>query len=114
MQRNKAQVLRSDKLQQRSRSGQQRRRLIKAPVKAAEYPVEFGHPHGRSETWAGGVFHEASGKVRLPYPGIQRKPRSGAKFVLKKYRRQRTGDALRLPEVLAKRGIARIVKNYAE
>src|ERR1700676_2473347 len=65
MEGNKSQILRVHKLQQRSRGGLQRRRLIKMSIEAAKHPVYFWHLNGDSKTRAGGIFYNISGKMAL-------------------------------------------------
>src|ERR1700675_2913878 len=102
MQRNKPQILGTHKLQQRSSSGKQRRRLIKISIEGAKYPVYFWHPGGGSKTWTSGIFYDISGKMSLSDASIQSQPGRDAKFIFHKSGDQRASDALPIAKVVPK------------
>src|ERR1700730_5876772 len=74
VQRNKSQILSIHKLQQRSRSGLQRRRLIKMPIEGAKHPVYFWHSSSGSKTRACGIFYNVPRKMGLAHTRTQSEP----------------------------------------
>ena len=60
MKRDEAQILGAGRLQERAGNREQRRRLIKMAIEAAENPVEFWDAQGNANPRAGGVLDDTT------------------------------------------------------
>src|SRR3984957_10679383 len=60
MQRNEAQILLRDEIDQRAAHRTEWRRLVKMPVESAEHPIQLGYPDGRTDARVGRVLDDSS------------------------------------------------------
>ena len=74
LKRDEAAIVGFAEIQQRTRNGNQRRRLIVVAVESAESPVEAGNVYGRAESRADRGLCKSAGEVRRAHAGGERQP----------------------------------------
>ncbi len=76
MERNEIQVLAGDEIQQRARSRNQGRGLVKGAIETAKDPIQVRNLHRHSDARTSGVLNDRTREVRLPDAANHGKPRS--------------------------------------